>query len=124
MNRAQSIAAARQLIKILEALPEDVEFYCLNSALFHVKDLDTMMDYRRRIGGKWDKTFDYSWAELVQHTDSGMTVGIYVHRDNVCERVITGKEIVEMPDPDAPKVKVERDVVEWVCPPSLMEAGE
>ena len=33
----------------------------------------------------------------------------------VCERVEVGTEVVEVPDPDAPKIRQERPVYEWRC---------
>jgi hypothetical protein len=42
-------------------------------------------------------------------------------RHVVCERIVTGTETVEVPDPDAPRVTVERDTVEWKCGPILAE---
>lgn len=43
-------------------------------------------------------------------------------RDQVCTRRVTGVETVEVPDPDAPLVKVEREIVEWDCEPILAGA--
>jgi hypothetical protein len=47
---------------------------------------------------------------------------IIAPREEVCERKVVGVETVEVPDPDAPKVVVEREVVEWECRPLLTEA--
>ena len=41
-------------------------------------------------------------------------VVVYV-RGEVCERVQVGTEVVEVPDPDAPKVRKEQPVYEWRC---------
>jgi hypothetical protein len=40
-------------------------------------------------------------------------------RDEVCTRRVTGTETVEIPDPAAPTVTVEREIVEWDCRPIL-----
>ncbi len=53
---------------------------------------------------------------------------VFTTRDAACERVVVGVETVTeaVPDPDfpAPMVErtVEREVVEWRCPPLLAEA--
>ncbi len=44
-------------------------------------------------------------------------------RDEVCERRVVGTETVEVPDPDAPLVTIEREIVEWDCKPLLGAAG-
>lgn len=40
-------------------------------------------------------------------------------RNVVCERRVIGTKVVEIPDPAAPKVTVEREIVEWECAPIL-----
>jgi hypothetical protein len=40
-------------------------------------------------------------------------------RDTVCERKVVGTKQVETFDPDAPKIMVEQDIVEWNCTPLL-----
>ena len=49
----------------------------------------------------------------------GMTLSVFTGRNAVCERVVVGKERVHVPDPKAPTVEIERDVVEWKCSPVL-----
>ena len=44
---------------------------------------------------------------------------VVTQRNEVCERKVVGIETVEVPDPDAPLVTVEREVVEWDCKPIL-----
>ena len=45
-------------------------------------------------------------------------------RDEVCERRVVGVETVEVPDPDAPLVTIEREIVEWDCKPLLATEGQ
>lgn len=40
--------------------------------------------------------------------------------EQVCTAVKTGTRRVERPDPAAPTITVVEDVVEWHCPPSLL----
>ena len=51
-----------------------------------------------------------------------VTFELYTTRDTVCEKVVVGTETVEIADPDAPKVTVEREIVEWKCSPILAGA--
>ena len=48
-----------------------------------------------------------------------VTLSIYTSRSAVCEAVVVGKETVRVPDPKAPTVEIERDIVEWQCSPML-----
>lgn len=48
----------------------------------------------------------------------------HANRDDVCERVVTGTRTVTKPDPAAPLVEVEEEVVEWRCSPLLAGSGD
>lgn len=50
-------------------------------------------------------------------------VEAWTMRELVCERRVVGFETVEVPDPDAPLVTVEREIVEWACHPILSEVS-
>lgn len=64
------------------------------------------------------KEFEGNYAKVIR--DFGATaIEAWATRDRVCERVVTGTEMVEIADPDAPKLQVEREIVEWVCSPLL-----
>lgn len=63
-------------------------------------------------------------------TDSFMTIvrtfgAVSLHlqadRDVVCEAKVVGRETVEVVDPNAPTITVERDVIEWDCHPILAD---
>lgn len=43
-------------------------------------------------------------------------------RDEVCTARVVGTETVTVPDPEAPLVEVERDIIEWDCGPLLAGA--
>lgn len=47
---------------------------------------------------------------------------LYASREAVCERKVVGVEKVQVPDPDAPTIEVEREIVEWECAPILPTA--
>lgn len=42
-------------------------------------------------------------------------------REVVCEKRVIGVEKVQVPDPDAPLVEVEREIVAWDCTPILAD---
>jgi hypothetical protein len=46
-------------------------------------------------------------------------VQAYCARDEACTKRVVGTETVEVPDPDAPTITIEREVVEWDCKPIL-----
>ncbi|HZV74557.1 MAG TPA: hypothetical protein VFF79_12640 [Conexibacter sp.] len=75
------------------------------------------------IGGRWAKggTDDHFW--LRQEILPGVIYELCSHREAVCERVVVGTEMVTEPAPDAPMVEVEREIVEYRCPPSLLSIG-
>lgn len=86
--------------------------------------VDTAADLARvsrAIGGRWDKRESDTLFALHREIADGIFVELVASRGQVCERVVVGTETVEVPDPDAPKVTVERDVVEWRCAPILAD---
>ena len=56
----------------------------------------------------------FGWVRVRREFGTAF-VEAWTPRETVCERVVTGVETVEVPDPDAPKVTVERETVEWRC---------
>jgi len=52
----------------------------------------------------------------------GVSATYAAEREQVCTRRVVGTETVEVPDPDAPLVTIERDVVEWDCEPILAKS--
>lgn len=73
--------------------------------------------------GEIRKVNDDGYARVFRRFGSHVELEVWAPRSAVCERVVVGTETVEIPDPDAPKVTVEREVVEWRCSP-LLAAGE
>jgi hypothetical protein len=72
--------------------------------------------------GSTEKNYGDEIAKVIRRFGAA-TVEVYALRDNVCERRVVGFETVEVPDPDAPLVTVEREVVEWACHPILSEVS-
>lgn len=73
-----------------------------------------------RAGGvEWRKLHFGSYFELRATFSGEVSIGLNTDREQVCEKRVVGQETVEVPDPDAPKVTVTRDVIEWDCTPLL-----
>ena len=87
---------------------------------------EELLLFRRALGGTVQKGAGSTYFEVAKsfgpHKISGNTT-----RETVCEKVvkIVEEEVTE-PDPEMVKAvpvithTVEREVVEWVCPPSLL----
>lgn len=80
----------------------------------------------RAARGRVEKTEDtmFDSIEYTGEIAPGLYLSLSVPREQVCDRIVVGTETVEVPDPDAPLVQVERDVVEWRCRPILETTAE
>jgi hypothetical protein len=71
------------------------------------------------------KSFDDEWGGVLLTFGRYVGLHVYAHREQVCERIVTGTREVEeeIPDPGAPKIKRIRteEIVEWQCAPLLAE---
>lgn len=85
----------------------------------HCNDASELHEKRRAIGGKWTKDASSSYFTMIGLLGDNH-VKLMVPRDQVCERVVTGTEIKMVPDPDAPLVENEVEIVEWICPDALL----
>jgi hypothetical protein len=85
-----------------------------------------------RSGAAIRKEGDTQWFRVVASFGEDVRVDAFGHREEVCERVVTGTETVTktVPDPEAlatvPTVEVTEEVetVEWVCRPLLAAEQE
>lgn len=126
IEAAEAAAGLRQLADLIEANPELADLVEGNTLLMAVGErwgsdesvADRFARLARMLGGTRTKSGDgtYFW---VGRRFGPLTAEIFTARNQVCERVVVGVETVEVPDPDAPKVTVEREVVEWQCSPVL-----
>lgn len=111
----EAAAALRRLADLIEerpALHEAVSgmtfrAFCITPEEFH--------DMARQLGGVREKDADDAYFKVVRDFGAGVKVQVYTQREQVCTAKVVGTETVEIPDPDAPKVTVTRDVVEWEC---------
>jgi hypothetical protein len=112
----------RALADFLDAHPDVLEdvshsgFDC--GAFFDNKT--RLAAFAKAVGGQLDKGKYGGYLEVAKRFGPHKLTG-NVAEDLVCERIVVGTETVEVPDPEAPKVTIEREIVEWKCPPILNE---
>lgn len=131
MDAAQAVNGLRELADFIEAHP-DLPWSDVYPGTFEWRvnvfvgnDAEKFAAFAAS-GGRWDKSTYASDGEdgifMVTRTfGGGVSLQVVTNRNAVCERKVVGVETVEVPDPDAPKVTVEREVVEWECRPLLAE---
>lgn len=82
---------------------------------------DELVQTVRRLGGRWDKDEKPDhWFGMTRQLGGRVSIYAYVAREQVCEKRVVGTKTVLVPADDAPMVEVEREIVEWVCPGSLL----
>ena len=124
-TRADFIAGLRDLADFYEAAPDfPVPFEAKfdDSSQYHLHGIDgpdQLATLTRMLGGRRTKDADEHAVHITRRFGPGVVVELYVSREEVCERRVVGTETVEVPDPDAPKITIEREIVEWVCAPVL-----
>lgn len=119
-DRAAALRALADLIEERPMLAGD-PFTSVDLHLFPTSAAE-MAALVRELGGNRQKDHGDQFLMVVREFGAGVRIRIAGEREQVCEAVVVGTETVEVPDPDAPKVTVERDVVEWRCAPVLGEA--
>ncbi len=77
-----------------------------------------------RAGRKFDKHFYGGTFMGTVAFPGGVTYSVSSSREAVCTKRVVGRETVMVPDPSAPKIAEERDVVEWDCEPILGQVSE
>lgn len=83
------------------------------------EDRDQALGTVRSSSGPWEKRYIGSSFELIRKFSGGCKYSFNISRAAVCDRRVVGTELVEVPDPNAPKITEEREVVEWDCHPLL-----
>lgn len=123
---AEEMAAGlRAVADLLVAHPELAEKarYSFDQVNLYVDDIDEIRAFVHAglaHGAKITKAASEQYLTAELRWSAGLVgLDVFAKREKVCERVVVGTETVEIPDPDAPKITVERDVVEWKCRPIL-----
>ncbi len=96
-----------------------------------VDNAPAMAQAARDFGGAFDKVSQGNYY-ILRRDFGAVQFDIFSHHALICERVVRTETVeipdpeakitVEIADPDAPLVTVEREVVEWVCPESILSA--
>lgn len=125
----------RALADMIEDNPELVPIFkfSLGEIREPVHDREELATFARAAArtGKVSKNFSSKYAS-VSIAFGPVTLAAYIEREQVCDRVVVGTEMVVEtgPDPEAvaalPVVEreVEREIVEWRCRPLLADELE
>lgn len=119
MSAPDTINGLRALADHLEAHPELVTEWAEIEFARFVCDATEMAELVKALGGSREKSVIGTYMEVKRDFGGGVSMTINAQRSSVCTAVVVGTETVEVPDPDAPKVTVTRDVIEWECSPVL-----
>lgn len=74
--------------------------------------------------GEMAKKADDRYQDVIRDFGAGIKIAVAVTRSEVCEAVVVGQETVEEADPEAPKITVTRDIIEWKCAPILADVAD
>ena len=121
-ERVELIAGLRGLADFLETNP-DVPAPWPTSFNVFVQSREQLQELTRQVGGTLKKHGDENFFYL-RRAFGPVNYDINIHRDQVCERVVTGKRIeparAEVTLPAEPEREV--DVYEWRCADAVLEA--
>lgn len=124
-RRSAFVAGLREFADLLEREPGlPVPSYDFRLSLYTFADRFT--DAVHALGGHREKTADDHFFN-VERRFGPIIVEVYTGRDDVCERVQIGTQIVEREEIVSPAVTktvtVEEPVYEWRCAPVLEHEG-
>lgn len=122
-NRDAVIAGLIELANWLEANPAlDIPNELTSSTLsIFAHSRERLAEHIAAFGG--GEKFSETWGTGLRRWfggEGGIRVDVSAPRSEVCERHVVGTKIETVPDPAAPMVEREVEVVEWVCPESLL----
>ncbi len=109
--RARIVQGLRELASFLEAHPEVPTPYVGTQNAF-VQTKEEIAAVARV--GSWEKKWIDDWFSLDHAFSGDVKLSVNVARAQVCERVVTGKQII----PAQPEREI--DVYEWHCDESLL----
>lgn len=129
--RAEYIAGLRVLADLLDAnpdlrIPYDGQAQAPLMVMPHGDERAALAQWARALPGRKEKQTRDGYFDLIGSL-RGLYIKVICHRDEVCEKVVTGTREVteEVADPEllaaVPKVTVTKTVedVSWVCRPIL-----
>jgi hypothetical protein len=119
-KRAAYIAGLKELTAFLEERPELIPLWD-TIGLDHFCDTPEELAGLARQLGNSQKFGDPEDSYIGLRRSFGPHhLDLNICRDEVCERVQVGEEEIEVPDPDAPMVKVMQPIYETRCPESFL----
>ena len=126
IERDAFINGLHQLADFLTAHPtipaSSWGYHSLDVSVFGV-DKATLVETATLPHTRWNKNYGATYFELSRTFDGGVKFSLNASRKEVCTAEVVGTETVEVLDPAAPKITVERDVIEWKCHPLLTAEG-
>ena len=115
-----AVETLRELAHLIERLPEGSKTAHIDPTVrFVCSNITEMMQMRRAIGGEFKKVATGNYFYLEKTLPYGTQISIFAARGDVCQRIVTGTEMVMGYDTNAPQVLIEREIVEWICPEVL-----
>jgi hypothetical protein len=112
-NRHEVITRLREFADFLEANPDAPVPYAENIRFdIFALNKEEFVKYAKAIGGKLIKNHDYSGVMVLRRQFGKIQYDINVAREQVCERVVTGKKLVAAVEAVP---EHEEDITEWRC---------
>lgn len=124
---AEAVAGLRELADFIETNPQFVE--ALQDARFlqYVTSESDFPALVSQLGGNREKNGNDDYFGVSRYFGA-IELHVFTNRGQVCERVQTGTETVEVEEVITPAVTrtvtVERPVLEWVCAESVLAPRE
>lgn len=130
MKPSEIAAQLRQLADDIEKLDELMPSAVGPVMNIFFDDVETMAAAAKIVGGTLRKDATGRYFYLIKnYTDfknlfTAVRLEMNVERTKACTARVVGKKIVEKTDPNAPKIEVEEDIIEWDCNPILAAAAD
>src|ERR1035437_1092945 len=120
INTPKIVAALRDLADWADVNRDLADELVVGTFYFFPNDESKFAQITHYLGGLREKTADSSWFNVTRKFGAGLDVQVCLSRGSACERVVVGTEHVE----EVITPAHEKEIVEWKCPPSLLEFGK
>jgi hypothetical protein len=120
INTPEIVTGLRNLADLVDANPRLAEQLVASSFYIFPNNVDEFALASHDLGGLRKKTADDSWFNVSREFGGGLVVEVCLSRGSACERVVVGSEHIE----EAVIPAHDKEIVEWRCPPSLLDFGE
>lgn len=116
-RQQEYIDGLHALADFLTAHPDFIENYGINTYL-DVNDPEKFRSMIKNAKGRWEKNSSDHEFNVLRYFGPH-SLNLYIPRDKICERIVTGTKIIQVPDPDRPMIDKEVETYEWKCNPIL-----